>query len=256
MKILIAGDIHNQPKWLDRLAEVPCDLLCLSGDCLDGQAESGIKGQMETIKRWAAELKTPCAICSGNHDANTPERGFDPESETAGSDYWMADLKRETPPLVSDRESRLIQTDGGPVVVTTLPYEHESGEEAPTRKVLLEHGAELRRRSGALWVVLHHEPPYNSPTGGIWGNNVFYWEIRSAQPDFVGCGHAHDQPFHPEGAFHDKIGKSWVFNPGYPGRVVAGRTTRPNTVLIDTVTLSAKWLAQGRTKTADKTISL
>ena len=38
--------------------------------------------------------------------------------------------------------------------------------------------------------------------------------IDSHAPDLVLCGHVHDSPFRKGGSWIDRVGSSWVFNPG------------------------------------------
>ena len=38
--------------------------------------------------------------------------------------------------------------------------------------------------------------------------------ISRFEPDLVLSGHIHNAPFYPEGSWIDRIGKTWVFNPG------------------------------------------
>ena len=46
--------------------------------------------------------------------------------------------------------------------------------------------------------------------------------IDEFRPDFVLTGHVHDPPFKPDGSWYDRIGHTWVFNPGRQiGRVPA-----------------------------------
>ena len=38
--------------------------------------------------------------------------------------------------------------------------------------------------------------------------------INTYQPDLVLTGHVHEPPFKPKGAWADRIGDTWIFNPG------------------------------------------
>jgi Icc-related predicted phosphoesterase len=38
--------------------------------------------------------------------------------------------------------------------------------------------------------------------------------IRQFEPDLVLSGHIHNAPFVPRGSWIDRIGRTWVFNPG------------------------------------------
>src|SRR5229473_4723071 len=73
------------------------------------------------------------------------------------------------------------------------------------------------------WIWVHHAPPANSPTS--WGGKRFFGDvelvqwIESYQPSMVISGHVHQSPFIPDGSWFDRLGGTWVFNPGLqPGR--------------------------------------
>ena len=65
---------------------------------------------------------------------------------------------------------------------------------------------------------MYHWPPTGSPTS--WTGRREYGDadlagwIREYQPDLVLAGHVHESPFKPDGAWADRVGRTWVFNPG------------------------------------------
>ena len=68
------------------------------------------------------------------------------------------------------------------------------------------------------WIWIHHSPPDKSPVswaGKKYGGDqcLVDW-IEQYQPDLVLCGHIHNAPFNSKGSWNDRIGKTWVFNPG------------------------------------------
>jgi Icc-related predicted phosphoesterase len=71
----------------------------------------------------------------------------------------------------------------------------------------------------ARWIWVYHWPPLGSPT--CWTGRRHYGDadiggwIARYQPDFVLTGHVHQPPFKPDGAWADRIGKTWVFNAGH-----------------------------------------
>src|SRR4029079_15325288 len=75
------------------------------------------------------------------------------------------------------------------------------------------------RGEAARWVVAHHAPPAGSPTS--WGGPRNLGDVELArwleqfQPDIVVSGHVHQSPFVRAGSWFDRIGRSWVFNPGH-----------------------------------------
>ena len=70
----------------------------------------------------------------------------------------------------------------------------------------------------ARWIWVYHWPPLGSPTA--WTGKRFYGDdqlgpwIEEHRPDVVLCGHVHQPPFKPDGGWADRIGPTWVFNPG------------------------------------------
>jgi Icc-related predicted phosphoesterase len=59
--------------------------------------------------------------------------------------------------------------------------------------------------------------------------------ISEHQPDVVLTGHVHDPPFKPDGGWADRIGATWVFN---PGRQIGPTPTR---IELDLDTQRATW---------------
>jgi Icc-related predicted phosphoesterase len=61
--------------------------------------------------------------------------------------------------------------------------------------------------------------------------------INRFKPDLVLSGHVHNAPFYPEGSWIDRIGDTWVFNPGRePGPI-------PTHLHLDLDAMSAEWIA-------------
>jgi Icc-related predicted phosphoesterase len=65
---------------------------------------------------------------------------------------------------------------------------------------------------------VYHWPPVGSPT--CWTGSRHYGDadlvgwIDQHRPDIVLSGHVHQPPSKPGGAWADRIGDTWVFNPG------------------------------------------
>lgn len=90
MKILHVSDLHSQMTWSDWLiAESPhYDLVCLTGDILNlGDLSSEVDREIDAAIARLAEIHTPLALCSGNHDLHYP----------SGQDraQWMRALRRK-----------------------------------------------------------------------------------------------------------------------------------------------------------------
>jgi len=99
----------------------------------------------------------------------------------------------ERPGLVTDGRTSLIQTPAGTVVVTTIPFNHWMHTDVPADD-LWRKGAMLRKEQKAHWIVLHHEPPFDTTVGGTRGDPELFYKIREYCPNFVVSGHLHGQP--------------------------------------------------------------
>ena len=62
--------------------------------------------------------------------------------------------------------------------------------------------------------------------------------IERHQPDMVFSGHIHNSPFYPDGSWIDRIGRTWVFN---PGRQIG---PEPATIILDFAAMTAEWSSQ------------
>src|SRR6267142_2355556 len=91
-------------------------------------------------------------------------------------------------------------------------------EADPSRE---EVGAQLARdaeKPKSRWIWIYHAPPETSPTS--WDGQKFYGDayllkwIEQYQPDIVLTGHIHQSPFRKGGSWVDRLGSTWVFNPG------------------------------------------
>jgi Icc-related predicted phosphoesterase len=252
MKILLLSDIHGRVDWFRFAESFSADLTAIAGDLLDGFSKEGFLPQALALARWAKQFPSQLAICSGNHDANTPNRAIDPDSlqfldttareETLSlltTEYWMDLL--ETPRIVTDRRSRLLETAGGPIVITTLPF--NEAENPRTMTTLWRDGQKLRRDTRAPWLVLHHEPPAQSSGRDkiMLGCTNFTECLQEFQPDFALSGHLHIDPY--LSFFVKKIGKTLCFNPGHPPPDVARHAAKPNQILLNLECAEATWFA-------------
>jgi Icc-related predicted phosphoesterase len=254
MKILLLSDLHGRSDWFRFAESFPADLTAIAGDLLDGFSDEGLLPQSVRLARWAKRFPAPLALCSGNHDANTPSRALDPASlhnleaksrdeaiSLATSEYWMDLL--DGPLTVTDRRSRLLEAVAGRIVITTLPFNEGEAGHPRTVAALWREGAKLRRQSSAPWLVLHHEPPadFSGDHTGSFGSADFAERLREFQPDFALSGHLHLVPYHT--SFATRLGKTWCFNPGHPPPGSARLASKPNHILVDTVRSTATWTA-------------
>ena len=249
MRILLTADLHSRRDWFDWLLRQQVDLTVVAGDLLDGLRADGLLVQMLELRRWCARFSGHLAVCSGNHDHNTPLRAQRPEALagipddvreevlsllTAG--HWMDCLESDR--IVTDQRTKVVTTPGGGLVVTAVPYDFDGGDDHDD---LWGDGAMLRDQQKIPWLVLHHEPPAEVKVGGRMGNRQLYYKIQEYRPDFVVSGHLHNQPY--VGSFADRLDGTWCFNPGLPEQSLAMQSSIPNHIVLDLVARTATWHA-------------
>ena len=123
------------------------------------------------------------------------------------------------------------------VLVTVCPW-----WDGPVSRGEIE--AQLAReatRPREKWVWIHHAPPDRSPvswTGKKFGGDdaLIEW-IKRFNPDIVLSGHIHNAPFYPDGSWVDRIGRTWVFN---PGKQIG---PRPTFITLDLPPMTAQWFS-------------
>lgn len=206
MRILLVADLHYTLPQLDWVVKVApeFDLVVLAGDLVDISSAVPIDAQTVVILRYLTMIqeRTALVVGSGNHDLTGP----DANGEQAA--LWLDEAR-----------SAGIPTDGGSLsigdaLITICPWwDGPLGKEATYRQL----AADAARRP-ARWMWVYHWPPLSSPT--CWTGRTHYGDgdvdgwIHEFQPDVVLAGHVHEPPFKPEGAWADRIGNTWVFNPG------------------------------------------
>ena len=250
MRILHLSDLHLNSAWLDwaRLQAPEFNLVCVSGDLLDMFSREGPLQGMVKVKRWVQTFPGKLALCSGNHDANCAEAVPDPcllpkvpKGDRAEAEKlmmlerWMDALGRPGI-VVTDGCSEILETDGGRIVITTIPYDFTA---VTWRRDLWRLGAQQRRETGAPWIVLHHDPPSDSRVGGEFGNSGLSSLVNTYRPDFLLSGHMHLQPY--RGDFLDRLGRTWCFNPGAAQETGVPFTHEPNHIILDLAEHTATW---------------
>jgi len=206
VRILLVSDLHYSLRQFDWVvSRAPeFDLVVLAGDHLDISSSVALDAQVAVVLQYFRLLaaSAPIAVSSGNHDLTGP----DAHGERAA--VWL-------------HEARVagVPTDGGSVtvgdtLVTICPWwDGPVGREAVAAQ--LARDAAVRPAS---WIWVYHWPPVGSPT--CWTGRRHYGDeelggwIDEHRPDLVLTGHVHDPPFKPDGAWADRIGDTWVFNPG------------------------------------------
>jgi len=227
VRILLVSDLHYalpQLDWVVRSAP-SYDLVVLAGDHLDVSSPVSLDAQSVVLLRYFSLMRpaTSLVVASGNHDLTGPDR----HGERAA--LWLAECRRAG--VSSDGESLAI----GDTLITICPW-----WDGPAGRAALELqlAADAARRP-ARWVWIYHWPPLGSPT--CWTGKREYGDadlaawIAKYQPELVFCGHVHEPPFKPAGAWADRIGATWVFNAGKQIGPV------PAHIVIDLAAGTASW---------------
>lgn len=206
MRILLASDLHYslpQFDWVVARAST-VDLVVLAGDHLDLASSVPLEAQSVVVLRYLRLLHEEgvVAASSGNHDLTGPD--------AAGEQcaLWLEDAKALGVP--TDGDSVWL----GDTLVTVFPW-----WDGPVGRAAVEAlmAADAARRP-ARWIWVYHWPPLGSPT--CWTGRRHYGDadlggwIERFGPDLVLTGHVHEPPFRHDGAWADRIGDTWVFNPG------------------------------------------
>jgi Icc-related predicted phosphoesterase len=227
MKILYVADLHyslRQFDWL--LANAgPYDLAAIGGDLLDVGAALDTDVQIIVVEKYLKRLRRqmPLLVISGNHDTDAPN--------SAGECFarWLSKVRGEG--LFVDGDDVYLPK----ATVTLCPW-----WDGPVSRAGLE--SQLHRfakHAAHKWIWIHHAPPDYSAIS--WNGKQFVGDkylvdwIRHFEPDLVFCGHVHNAPFYPEGSWIDRIGKTWVFN---PGRQIG---PRPTSIVFDLDAMTAEW---------------
>jgi Icc-related predicted phosphoesterase len=206
MRILHTADFHHNLGWFDWLIaqQTKFDLLVLAGDLLDMRApgrEYPLSTQVKAVRKKLAALKTPAAVCTGNHD------------------IWM------TNPIATD-----VWAEGGWLKNCRRENLWIDGD---TFKFMDEHIAVVKyntdRWPARATIVVVHNPPKNLKTAVSAGNKIDFGshdvarDLVQNRPDFILCGHVHNPV-----AWMDSWENTTVLNPGF------GTGAAPNHIIIDT----------------------
>ncbi len=206
MKILFVADLHyalKQFDWLIARAET-FDMAVIGGDLLDLGSALELDVQIVVIEKYLARLRecTKVLVSSGNHDCEARSTANESICQ------WLHDSKAGQ--LFVDGDS--VEMDG--TLVTICPWWDGPVSRAEVEQLLVRDAA----RAKTKWIWIHHAPPDQSPvswTGKKFGGDEFLvgW-IKRFQPELVLSGHIHNAPFVRNGSWFDRVGKTWVFNPG------------------------------------------
>jgi Icc-related predicted phosphoesterase len=206
MKALIVADLHynlRQFDWLLRVAG-DYDLVIVAGDLLDLAGHADLDTQIVVVTKYMARLArmTRLVVCSGNHD--TDERS--PANEPLFG--WFRDLRADG----THADGEHVPLPGG--LISICPWSDGSADESILERFL----AGAARPTVGPWIWIHHVPPSGSPVAwnghGHGGDDLLQAMIARLQPDLVVCGHIHEAPFRRGGSWVDRLGRTWVVNPG------------------------------------------
>ena len=145
---------------------------------------------------------TRFTVSSGNHDLTGP--GADGEQ----SALWLSEARASGIP--TDGDSLVV--DG--TLVTLCPFwDGPAGRTRVAEQLATDSGRGVPAAPvgvplapDRLGDIVDGPPRY--------GDADLAGSIRQYQPDLVLAGHVHESPFKPDGAWADRVGRTWVFNPG------------------------------------------
>ncbi len=233
MKALIVADLHyslRQFDWLLRAAP-DYDLVIIAGDLLDIAGHCDLDVQIVVVTKYLARIarQTRLVTCSGNHDGDTRNEADEFIAE------WLQDV----------REDR-VHVDGESVDVATGLLTICPWWDGPVTR----EGVEQLLSSAAThapdgWIWVYHGPPDQAAvswTGRQYQGDTFLNElIERFGPSMVISGHIHNSPFRSGGSWIDRVGETWVLNPGRQlGEI-------PAFIGLDLAAGSAEWVsAAGR----------
>lgn len=237
MQILLVSDLHYtlpQLDWLVGSAD-RFDLVVIAGDLLDISSSVSLDAQVVVIQNYLqlVNQRTRLIVSSGNHDLT----GEDPNGERSA--LWMSDVSAAG--IATDGQSVKLNE----LLVTICPWwDGPVGRSTVDAQLT----ADATRRP-PTWTWVYHWPPVGSPTS--WTGTRHYGDpdlvewIATHQPEFVFTGHVHEPPFKPDGGWVDRVGSTWVFN---PGRQIGPIPTR---IEIDLGAHTATWASMMGSETID-----
>jgi len=229
MKMLFVSDLHYALKQFDWLVANAAnfDPVIIGGDLLDLASSLDFDVQIVVVEKYLRLIreKTRVLVSSGNHDGDSRSAADESVAQ------WIREAKAEA--LFVDGDSMDIPG----ARVTICPWWDGPASRAELEAQLAREAETVRGR----WIWIHHAPPAGSPVG--WTGRKFAGDqelldwIHRFKPDMVLSGHIHNSPFHAEGAWVDRIGGTWVFN---PGKQIG---PCPTYIAIDLEAMSAEWIS-------------
>ena len=227
MRLLFVADLHYSLKQFDWLLSEAdgYDLIAIGGDLLDLASHLDADIQIAIVEKYLGLVaaKCPLVVSSGNHDGDS--RNVADESVAA----WLQTAR-------GDR----VHVDGdtfmlGEFRITVCPW----WDGDLTRREVDVQLEKAAATAEGRWIWIYHAPPEGSRTSWAGRRHIGDAALRGwidrFQPEFVLSGHLHNCPFYDEGSWIDRIGRTWVFNPGrQPG-------PEPTSIILDLDTMTAEW---------------
>jgi Icc-related predicted phosphoesterase len=226
VRAVLVSDLHYDLRKLDWvLTEAEnVDLVVVAGDLLDIFSDVPLDAQITVALEYLAAFagRATTVVCSGNHDLDSrTEAG---EKATA----WLGEAR-----------ARGVLVDGDSVEVGGWLVTGCAWWEGPETLQRLDESldAAAATRTGP-WMWVYHGPPEGRLS---WTGSKYYGDpelprlLERHRPDLVLCGHIHEAPFVPGGAWVERRGATLLFNGGMrPGNI-------PSHVLLDFDARTASW---------------
>jgi Icc-related predicted phosphoesterase len=228
VRILLTSDLHYKLRQFDWLiaAAGGFDAVVIAGDHIDAFLPVPPAVQIAALSASFAAVsrKSQLLVCSGNHDLNARN------SEGEKTADWLHPVRCAA--LAVDGDTVLV----GDTLFTVCPW--WDGPHARNENERMLEAASQQRRGRWIWV--YHAPPESalSWTGKRhYGDAVLPELIERYAPTAVLCGHIHEAPFKSGGSWIDRIGDTWLFN---PGRQIGDVPAR---IEIDFAQHAARWIS-------------
>lgn len=227
MRILLTSDLHYRLRQYDWITQAASrfDAVVIAGDHLDAGLPVPSHVQIAALRASFAAVgrRSQLLVCSGNHDLNVRNAAGEMTAD------WLDAVRGEGVAVDGDT------TQVRDTLFTVCPWWDGPEGQASVER-LLESASKLRR---GRWVWVYHAPPAGllSWTGKRhFGDPLLPILIERHHPDAVLCGHIHEAPFRADGSWVDRIGTTWLFNPGHQLGDV------PSRVEIDFSKKHAQWI--------------
>ena len=227
MRLLFVADLHYSLPQFDWLLANASnyDLAIIGGDLLNLASPLDTDVQIAIVERYFGLLreKAPLLVSSVNHDGDS--RNVADESIAS----WLQTARAEG--LHVDGDS----VELGDTRITICPWWDGDHSRAELEGLLELEATRVKGR----WIWIYHAPPEGTRTS--WSGKKFIGDaflrawIERFQPDMVFSGHIHNSPFYPDGSWIDRVGDTWVFN---PGRQIG---PQPTTIALDLDVMTAEW---------------